>query len=247
HHVRAGRPQGRRSVLAARPPPGRRLVCPATRVFTHRGRARGRRVGLPATRHGARRARARQLGNDRAHGPAGTARAAAPAGRVVAARWPATRDDRGGRTVPLGVPRRRERGSVSRAGGRVGGLAAGRGSRERGAVCPVTTAIPNGLPVQWRWLAGGEPRDVVVALTSAHGLQQDTLRFDAEGRAELWPAPGQYHYAAAQGPERGLVVVDTYSEEWRPGPVVVAPQAGAAAGRLASVALRDRWWLFVAA
>ena len=112
---------------------------------------------------------------------------------------------------------------------------------------PVTTAIPNGLPVQWRWLAGGEPRDVVVALTSAHGLQQDTLRFDAEGRAELWPAPGQYHYAAAQGPERGLVVVDTYSEEWRPGPVVVAPQAGAAAGRLASVALRDRWWLFVAA
>src|SRR5207302_653252 len=41
---------------------------------------------------------------------------------------------------------------------------------------PMTTAIPNGLPVQWRWLAGGEPRDVVVALTSAHGLQQDTLR-----------------------------------------------------------------------
>ena len=33
----------------------------------------------------------------------------------------------------------------------------------------------------------------------------------------------------------------------RPAPVVVAPQPGATGGRLAGVALRDRWWLFVAA
>jgi len=44
-------------------------------------------------------------------------------------------------------------------------------------------------------------------------------------------------------------VVDTYSDEWRPAPVVVAAHAGASAGegRLAGVALRDRWWLFVLA
>ena len=87
----------------------------------------------------------------------------------------------------------------------------------------------------------------MLTITSARGLRQDTLRFDAEGRAELWLASGQYRYAAAEGPERGLVVVDTSSEEWRPGPVVVAPQAGAAGKRLASVALRDRWWLFAVA
>ena len=112
---------------------------------------------------------------------------------------------------------------------------------------PVTTVTPNGLPLQWRWTAAGEPRDVVVALTTTRGQQQDTLRFDAGGRAQLWLPPGEYRYAAAEGPERGLVAVDTYSDEWRPAPVVVAAQPGAAGGRLAGVALRDRWWLFVVA
>jgi len=124
-------------------------------------------------------------------------------------------------------------------------LGGGAGSGER--FLPVTTTAASGLPLQWRWMAAGEPRDIVLTLASARGLQQDTLRFDAERRAELWLAPGQYRYAAAEGPERGLVVVDTSSEEWRPGPVVVAPQAGAAGKRLASVALRDRWWLFAVA
>ena len=124
-------------------------------------------------------------------------------------------------------------------------LAGGTGSGER--FLPVTTVTANGLPLQWRWTAAGEPRDVVLSLTTARGQRQDTLRFDAGGRAELWLPPGQYRYAAAEGPERGLVAVDTYSDEWRPAPVVVAPQPGATGGRLAGVALRDRWWLFVAA
>ena len=126
-------------------------------------------------------------------------------------------------------------------------LAGGEGSEDR--FLPVATVTPNGLPVQWRWTAAGEPRAVVLSLTSARGRQQDTLRFDAGGRAELWLPPGEYRYAAAEGPERALVVVDTYSDEWRPAPVVVAAHAGASAGegRLAGVALRDRWWLFVLA
>ena len=126
-------------------------------------------------------------------------------------------------------------------------LAGGEGSEDR--FLPVATVTPNGLPVQWRWTAAGEPRAVVLSLTSARGRQQDTLRFDAGGRAELWLPPGEYRYAAAEGPERALVVVDTYSDEWRPAPAVVAPHAGASAGegRLAGVALRDRWWLFVLA
>ena len=124
-------------------------------------------------------------------------------------------------------------------------LAGGTGSGER--FVPVTTVTANGLPLQWRWTAAGEPRDVVLSLATVRGQQQDTLRFDAGGRAELWLPPGQYRYAAAEGRERGLVAVDTYSDEWRPAPVVVAPQPGATGGRLAGVALRDRWWLFVAA
>jgi hypothetical protein len=126
-------------------------------------------------------------------------------------------------------------------------LAGGGGSRER--FVPVTNVVPNGLPVSWRWSGAGESRDVVLSLASARGVYTDTLRFDAGGRAELWLPPGEYRYAAAEGPERGLVVVDMYSDEWRPAPVVVAPHPGATGGggRLAGVALRDRWWLFVVA
>ena len=119
----------------------------------------------------------------------------------------------------------------------------GRGDRFR----PVASVTPNGLPLQWRWTAAGEPRAVVLSLATAGGQRQDTLRFDAGGRAELWLPAGQYRYAAAEGQERGLVVVDTYSDEWRPAPAVLAPQAGAAEARLAGVPLRDRWWLFVLA
>jgi len=124
-------------------------------------------------------------------------------------------------------------------------LAGGEGRRER--FRPVTNAVPNGLPVAWRWSGAGAPRDVVLSLTASRGQRQDTLRFDAEGRADLWLPAGEYRYAAAEGPERGLVAVDIYSDEWRPAPAVVAPQAGAAGTRLGSVALRDRWWLFVLA
>jgi len=126
-------------------------------------------------------------------------------------------------------------------------LAGGNVREER--FLPVATVTPNGLPVQWRWTAAGEPHAVALSLSSARGRQQDTLRFDAGGRAELWLPPGEYRYAAVEGPERALVVVDTYSDEWRPAPVVVPPKAGASegGGRLAGVALRDRWWLFVLA
>jgi hypothetical protein len=131
-------------------------------------------------------------------------------------------------------------------------LAGGGGGGEGERFLPVTTVTPDGLPLQWRWTAAAEPRDVVLSLAGARGQEQDTLRFDAGGRAELWLPPGEYRYAATDGPERGLVAVDTYSDEWRPpprppAPDVLAPQPGATGRRLAAVALRDRWWLFVLA
>jgi hypothetical protein len=130
-------------------------------------------------------------------------------------------------------------------------LAGGEGRGER--FVPVTYDVPNGMPLQWRWTGMGEPRDIVVSLTANQGPRVDTLRFDAGGRAELRLAPGVYRYAAADGAgagggaERGVVAVDTYSDEWRPGGSVLAPQPGAPEGRLTSVALRDRWWLFFVA
>jgi len=124
-------------------------------------------------------------------------------------------------------------------------LEQGAGSGERFA--PVTYETPNGMPLQWRWTGKGEPREVVISLTADQVQRVDTLRFDAGGRAELRLPPGLYRYAATDrgSAERGVVVVDTYSDEWRPAVPVVAPQPGTSGGRLTGVALRDRWWLFV--
>ena len=112
---------------------------------------------------------------------------------------------------------------------------------------PLTNEVANGLPLTWRWTASGEPRPIVLALAAGRGQRVDTLRFDAGGRAELDLPPGAYRYAAADGPERGLVAVDMYSDEWRPGALVLGSQPGGPGRPLTRVALRDRWWLFVIA
>ena len=124
-------------------------------------------------------------------------------------------------------------------------LAAGDGKGERFA--PVTHEVADGLPLVWRWTGSGAPRDLVVTLAAGSKRRADTLRFDVTGRAELLLPPGVYAYSVQDGPERGLVAVDTYSDEWRPDAPVLRAQEGAPAGWLATTAMRDRWWLFVVA
>jgi hypothetical protein len=128
-------------------------------------------------------------------------------------------------------------------------LAEGAGSGER--FHPVAYEVPNGLPSLWKWTGSGEPRNVVVSLTADGRQRVDTLRFDAGGRAELWLPPGVYRYAASDatsgGAERGVVAVDTYSDEWRPGVPALTPQHGTPGDWLSGLALRDQWWLFVVA
>ncbi|HEY6854271.1 MAG TPA: hypothetical protein VI139_08485, partial [Gemmatimonadales bacterium] len=121
----------------------------------------------------------------------------------------------------------------------------GAGKSERAT--PVTLEVANGLPLRWRWSAAGDPRDIAVRLENGNTVRTDTLRFDATGHAELRLAPGVYRYTLGGGPERGLVAVETYSDEWRPGAVTLHAQPGVAAARGGRVGLRDRWWLFALA
>lgn len=105
----------------------------------------------------------------------------------------------------------------------------------------------NGLPLRWRWTGAGPPRDLPIRLRGAPGVLQDTLRFDAGGRAELRLPPGVYRYAFREGEGAGVVAVEEYSDEWRPSRPVLAAQGGQPAGRQETVGMRDRWWLFVLA
>jgi len=121
----------------------------------------------------------------------------------------------------------------------------GAGSRQRAV--PEALEAPNGLPIVWRWTSSDSARPLGVTLKSGETTRLDTLRFDAAGRAELRLPPGVYHYAIGGGTERGVVAVETYSDEWLPRAPALVPQPGEATARLASVGLRDRWWLFVIA
>jgi len=44
-----------------------------------------------------------------------------------------------------------------------------------------------------------------------------------------------------------VVAVETYSDEWRPRAPSLTAQAGEPTARMATIGLRDRWWLFVIA
>ena len=127
-------------------------------------------------------------------------------------------------------------------------LGAGEARRERAV--PVALETPNGLPLSWRWTGTGEARPLPIDLQSDGGARRDTLRFDAAGRAELRLPPGAYHYSLGTAPsatERGVVVVEEYSDEWRPTAPSITAQPGLPADRVALVGLRDRWWLFAIA
>ncbi|HEY7686352.1 MAG TPA: hypothetical protein VH833_09645 [Gemmatimonadales bacterium] len=116
-----------------------------------------------------------------------------------------------------------------------------------GRVEPLTTETENGTPLLWRWVGRDAPGSLPIVLESPGGVLRDTLRFDAQGQAVLHLPPDVYRWRLPDGLERGLVIVEEYSDEWRPGAVTVASQDGDAdAGRVA-VAARDRWWWFALA
>ncbi len=118
----------------------------------------------------------------------------------------------------------------------------GAGSRERFG--PATLEAPNGVPLEWRWFGRSVPRPVRVTLESELAPVTKTLHFDAGGRADLLLPPAVYRWRAVDGPERGVVAVERYSDEWRPAPAVVSAQPGEPAGSRRDFAARDRWWLF---
>lgn len=111
---------------------------------------------------------------------------------------------------------------------------------------PDSLDIPAGLPVTWRWTGPGTPRPVGIALAAPSGALSDTLRFGADGRAELLLPPATYRYTLADGHGRGLLVVDQYSDEWRGG-ATLEDQPGRAAAERVVTDWRERWWLFALA
>jgi len=109
---------------------------------------------------------------------------------------------------------------------------------------PVAGEVPNGLPLVWRWKARTAPPAVPIVLDGGQGPQTDTLRFDAMGLAELRLPPGVYRWRLVDGRESGLVVVEEYSDEWRPAAPTFRAQPGVAGERRTETSARDQWWWY---
>ena len=74
-------------------------------------------------------------------------------------------------------------------------------------------------------------------------VERDTLRFDGNGRATVWLAPGEYRYRLSGG-GAGTVAVEEYSDELLPRPVTLTPHTGRAPRSTARTSARDWVWLF---
>ena len=108
---------------------------------------------------------------------------------------------------------------------------------------PVRSVVPNGRPVVFEWVAGGDPAPIGVGLSGAGGTRRDTLRFDGNRRAQLWLSPGRYRYELESG-GGGLVAVDEWSEEWLPHPTQLVPGETPGVSQAGVTSTRQWVWLF---
>ncbi len=118
----------------------------------------------------------------------------------------------------------------------------------RAARLSSATVAARGVPVVFRWRGDSVPDSTVVVIEGDDGPRRVALGFDADGVALVSLEPGIYRWTApALGGERGLAVVEPYSDEFPPGTVAsLPPRSGGGMVRLESH-VRDRWWLFVVA
>jgi hypothetical protein len=120
-----------------------------------------------------------------------------------------------------------------------------------GVARAVQPVVANGRPLLFEWVGSGAPVPQGIMWSGAGGpggrgngvVERDTLRFDGNGRATVWLAPGEYRYRLSGG-GAGTVAVEEYSDELLPRPVTLSPHTGRAPRSTARTSARDWIWLF---
>ncbi len=120
-------------------------------------------------------------------------------------------------------------------------------ARARGGAVVVSDVVPRGVPVTFAWRGDGPaPAVLAVELEGADSAVARVLPLDPAGVAELRLPPGTYRWRVRPADASGWTVVESYSSEFHPGPVVAAWQAAAVAPRGVEGA-REAWWIFAVA
>ncbi len=111
---------------------------------------------------------------------------------------------------------------------------------------PIRSAVEWGQPLRFRrGIAAGAPTLLPIELRTDSMVIRDTLRFDAEGIAEVVAPPGRYRYRA--GDASGTVTVERYASELVPGRVTLPARSAAVTPAPARRSLRELLPLFALA
>lgn len=112
-----------------------------------------------------------------------------------------------------------------------------------------SSAVQRGVPLEFHWARGEPPDSLPVTFISARDSAfTHTLRFDAGAVARLVLPVGTFGWVATPfAGSRGTVVVEPYSDEFRPRRVAPVAGGGRPGGIFEERRARARWWLFVLA
>jgi len=108
---------------------------------------------------------------------------------------------------------------------------------------PSEPVVERGRPVRFRYTGGGAPRPVGLTLTRDTVVRTDTLRFDAEGMAQLVLPVGRFAYQFAGG-MGGTLMVEPWSHELIPAPATLEAGTAVVAPTPVRRSLRDLVALF---
>ena len=113
-----------------------------------------------------------------------------------------------------------------------------------GVARPVRPLVPLGHPVQFQWTGAGAPTPISIEFNGAAFRRTDTLQFDGTGRVEVTLPPGRHPYQLSGG-GRGVVAVESWSEEFVPRPPRLTPHEAARSAGVARSAFRDKGWPYL--
>jgi hypothetical protein len=111
----------------------------------------------------------------------------------------------------------------------------------------VQATVPRGVPVPVRWVAGATsvPDSVPMVFVGADTTVVQAVRFGDDRTGAVALPPGVYTWRAdGLAGASGITVVEAYSPEFVPRPVVVPDRTPATAAGAVPGGLREVWWAF---
>jgi hypothetical protein len=121
------------------------------------------------------------------------------------------------------------------------------GSRSRASadVLVAQTTTTRGIPATFRWVGDSIPLALSVVFRTDTSQFEREIRFDRSGVGEVDLPDGVFRWSSSEVGVSGIVIVESYSDEYHPN-LVVEAQSNAGAGFVLSERfVRQRWWLFV--